>query len=130
MNQDLNKIKKITFISLITLFVIGIISFFVASLQIFLAIIVGEILTFIFFIGTLLLYSKVYNSNSPSPNKIRYILYMYIAKIALAGLVFFLIARFGYINLVGFTFSFLILFTVFFNLEILLIYKKILFNKS
>ncbi|MCL4377959.1 MAG: hypothetical protein M1409_06215 [Actinobacteria bacterium] len=128
MNQDLNKIKKIAFISLIFLFVIGIISFFITSLQIFLAIIIGEILTFIFFVGTLFLYSRVYNNGSP--NKIRYILYTYAAKILLAGLVFFLIARFDYINLIGFTFSFLILFTVFFNLEIFLIYKKVLFNKN
>jgi hypothetical protein len=53
-----------------------------------------------------------------------------MAKLAAAGLVFFLIARFDYVNMIGFIFSFLILFTVFLNLEIFLIYKKILFSKN
>jgi len=128
MEQDLNKIKKISLISLIILFIIGIISFFLSSFQIFLAILISEIITFIFFIGTLFLYLKVYRSSAP--NKLKYILYIFIAKLAIAGLVFFLIARFDYVNMIGFIFSFLILFTVFLNLEIFLIYKKILFSKN
>ncbi len=128
MDQDLNKIKKISLISLLVLFIIGIVSFFLSSFQIFLAILISEIITFIFFIGTLFLYLKAYRSSAP--NKLKYILYIFIAKLAVAGLVFFLIARFDYVNMIGFIFSFLILFTVFLNLEIFLIYKKILFSKN
>ena len=128
MDQDLNKIKKILLISLLVLFIIGIVSFFLSSFQIFLAILISEIVTFIFFIGTLFLYLKAYRSSAP--NKLKYILYIFIAKLAVAGLVFFLIARFDYVNMIGFIFSFLILFTIFLNLEIFLIYKKILFSKN
>jgi hypothetical protein len=128
MDQDLNKIKKILLISLLVLFIIGIFSFFLSSFQIFLAILISEIITFIFFVGTLFLYLKVYRSSAP--NKLKYILYIYMAKLAVAGLVLFLIARFDYVNMIGFIFSFLILFTVFLNLEIFLIYKKILFSKN
>jgi hypothetical protein len=128
MDQDLNKIKKISLISLLVLSIIGIVSFFLSSFQIFLAILISELLTFIFFIGTLFLYLKVYRSSAP--NKLKYILYIFMAKLAAAGLVFFLIARFDYVNMIGFIFSFLILFTVFLNLEIFLIYKKILFSKN
>jgi hypothetical protein len=128
MDQDLNKIKKISLISLLVLFIIGIFSFFLSSFQIFLAILISEIITFIFFVGTLFLYLKVYRSSAP--NKLKYILYIYMAKLAVAGLVLFLIARFDYVNMIGFIFSFLILFTVFLNLEIFLIYKKILFSKN
>jgi hypothetical protein len=128
MDQDLNTIKKILLISLLVLFIIGIVSFFLSSLQIFLAILISELITFIFFAGTLFSYLKVYRSSAP--NKLKYILYIYIAKLAVAGLAFFLIARFGYVNMIGFIFSFLILFTIFLNLEIFLIYKKILFSKN
>ncbi len=128
MDQDLNKIKKISLISLLVLSIIGIVSFFLSSFQIFLAILISELITYIFFIGTLFLYLKVYRSSAP--NKLKYILYIFMAKLAVAGLVFFLIARFDYVNMIGFIFSFLILFTVFLNLEIFLIYKKILFSKN
>jgi hypothetical protein len=128
MDEDLNKIKKISLTSLLVLFIIGIVSFFLSSFQIFLAILISEIVTFIFFIGTLFLYLKAYRSSAP--NKLKYILYIFIAKLAVAGLVFFLIARFDYVNMIGFIFSFLILFTIFLNLEIFLIYKKILFSKN
>jgi hypothetical protein len=128
MDQDLNKIKKISLISLFVLFIIGVIGYLTSPFQVFLAILIGEVLTFVFFIGTLFLYLKVRKNSSP--NKMKYVLYVYIAKIIVAGLVFYLIARFDYVSMIGFIFSFLILFTIFFNLEIFLIYKKILFSKS
>lgn len=128
MDQDLNKIKKILLISLLVLFIIGIVSFFLSSFQIFLAILISELITFIFFTGTLFLYLKVYRSSAP--NKLKYIFYIFIAKLAVAGLAFFLIAKFDYVNMIGFVFSFLILFTLFLNLEVFLIYKKILFSKN
>jgi hypothetical protein len=47
-----------------------------------------------------------------------------------SGLVFFLIYKFGYINMFWLLISFLIFFTIFFNLEIFLIYKKVLFYRN
>src|SRR3989304_3021703 len=97
MELDLARIKKISIISLAALLISG-------------------MLSFIFFIGTLFFYFRAY-LNKP-PNILKYILPIFAAKIAFSGLAFFLIYRFDYINMLGFLFSFLIFFTIFFNLEI------------
>ena len=128
MELDLARIKKISIISLAALFVIELISFFITSRQIFLSILISGMLTFIFFIGTLFFYFRAYRNKSP--NILKYILPIFAAKIAFSGLTFFLIYRFDYINMLGFLFSFLIFFTIFFNLEIFLIYKKVLFYRN
>ena len=128
MELDLTRIKKISIISLAALFVIEIISFFITSKQIFFSILISGMLTFIFFIGTLFFYFRAYRNKSP--NILKYILPIFAAKIAFSGLTFFLIYRFDYINMLGFLFSFLIFFTIFFNLEIFLIYKKVLFYRN
>ena len=128
MELDLARIKKISLISMAALFLIELVCFFITTRQIFLSILVSGVLTLIFFIGTLFFYFKAYRNKSP--NILKYILPIFIAKIGFAGLVFFLIYRFDYINMLGFLFSFLIFFTIFFNLEIFLIYKKVLFYRN
>lgn len=128
MELDLARIKKISIISVLALFVIGLICFFITSRQIFLSILVSGVLTLIFFLGTLFFYFRAYRNKSP--NILKYILPIFIAKIIVTGLAFFLIYRFNYINMLGFLFSFLIFFTIFFNLEIFLIYKKVLFYRN
>lgn len=128
MELDLIRIKKISIISLAALFVIELVCFFITSQQIFLSILISGVLTFIFFIGTLFFYFRAYRNKSP--NILKYILPIFAAKIAFSGLAFFLIYRFDYINMLGFLFSFLIFFTIFFNLEIFLIYKKVLFYRN
>lgn len=128
MELDLARIKKISLISIAALFVIELVCFFITSKQIFLAILVSGALTFIFFIGTLFFYFKAYRNKSP--NILKYILPIFIAKIGFAGLAFFLIYWFAYIDKLWFSISFLIFFTVFFNLEIFLIYKKVLFYRN
>jgi hypothetical protein len=128
MELDLARIKKISIISIVALFVIELVCFFITSRQIFLSILVSGVLTFIFFIGTLFFYFRAYRNKSP--NILKYILPIFVAKIVFSGLAFFFIYRFDYINMLGFLFSFLIFFTIFFNLEIFLIYKKVLFYKN
>ncbi len=128
MELDLARIKKISIISVAALFVIGLICFFITSRQIFLSILVSGVLTLIFFLGTLFFYFRAYRNKSPKI--LKYILPIFITKIIVSGLAFFLIYRFNYINMLGFLFSFLIFFTIFFNLEIFLIYKKVLFYKN
>jgi len=128
MELDLARIKKISIISMAALFVIELVCFFITSKQIFLSILVSGVLTFIFFIGTLFFYFRAYRNKSP--NILKYILPIFAAKIVFSGLAFFLINRFAYINMLGFLFSFLIFFTIFFNLEIFLIYKKVLFYRN
>jgi len=128
MELDLARIKKISIISMAALFVIELVCFFITSRQIFLSILVSGVLTFIFFIGTLFFYFRAYRNKSP--NILKYILPIFVAKIVFSGLAFLFIYRFDYINMLGFLFSFLIFFTIFFNLEIFLIYKKVLFYKN
>jgi len=128
MEQDLIRIKKISLISIVALFVIELICFLITSRQIFLSILISGALTFIFFIGTLLFYFRAYRNRSP--NILKYILPIFVAKIVFSGLAFFLIYRFDYINMLGFLFSFLIFFTIFLNMEIFLIYKRVLFYRN
>jgi len=52
------------------------------------------------------------------------------AKIAFSAVAFYLVYRFNYIDYMYFLFSFLIFFTIFFNLEIFLIYKRVLYYKK
>ena len=128
MELDLARIKKISIISMAALFVIEIVCFFITSRQIFLSVLVSGALTFIFFIGTLFFYFKAYRNKSP--NTLKYMLPIFVAKIVVAGLAFFLIYRFDYMNMFWLLISFLIFFTIFFNLEIFLIYKKVLFYRN
>jgi len=128
MELDLTRIKKISIISVAALFVIELVCFFITSRQIFLSILVSGVLTFIFFIGTLFFYFRAYRNKSP--NILKYILPIFVAKIVFSGLVFFLIYKFDYINMFWLLISFLIFFTIFFNLEIFLIYKKVLFYRN
>ena len=128
MELDLARVKKISIISLAALFVIEIVCFFITARQIFLSILVSGVLTFIFFIGTLFFYFRAYRNKSP--NILKYILPIFVAKIVFSGLVFFLIYKFDYINMFWLLISFLIFFTIFFNLEIFLIYKKVLFYRN
>jgi hypothetical protein len=118
MELDLARIKKISIVSIAVLFIIELVCFFLTSRQIFLAILVSGVLTFIFFAGTLFFYFRAYRNKSP--NILKYLLPIFVAKIVFSGLAFFLIYRFDYINMLGFLFSFLIFFTIFFNLEIFL----------
>jgi hypothetical protein len=126
MNQDLAKLRNISLVSFFLLVIIGIVSYFFVSSEFSLAVILSELVTFIFFITTLFFYYKVVRSGSPG--KLKYILIVFLGKLILAGLVFYLILRFSTINLLTFIFSFLVFFTIFFNLEIFLIYKKVLFK--
>jgi len=128
MELDLARIKKISIISMAALFVIEIVCFFITSKQIFLSILVSGVLTFIFFAGTLFFYFRAYMNKSP--NILKYMLPIFIAKIVFSGLAFFLVDRFDYINMFWLLISFLIFFTIFFNLEIFLIYKKVLFSRN
>ena len=108
MELDLARIKKISMVSVAALFVIELGCFFITSTQIFLSILISGVMTFIFFVGTLFFYFKAYRSKSA--NILKYILPIFVAKIVFSGLVFFLIYRFDYINMLGFLFSFLIFF--------------------
>lgn len=128
MELDLARIKKISLISIAALFVIELICFFITSRQMFFSILTSGLLTYIFFIGTLFFYFKAYRSKTPG--LLKYTLPIFIGKLALSALAFFLVYRFNYVDMMGFIFSFLIFFTIFLNLEVFLIYKKVLFYRN
>ena len=127
-DDGLSKIIKICIFSVIALSVIGVVCYFTFSANNFFAIIISGVASFIAFIATLFSYYMIYRSKSPK--KIKYVFYVYIGKIVFLGLVFYLMMRLDFINLVAFVLSFLIFFIVFFNIEIFLIYKKILFKDN
>ena len=127
------KIRKIAFISLAVLAAVEIICFLMYIIlsdnnRIFFGILASGLLTYIFFVGTLIFYHKA--AGSESQNKLKYILGILFAKIIISAAAFYLVYRFDYINMWAYAISFLIFFTIFFNLEIFLIYKKFLFYKS
>ena len=126
MNQDLIRINKLSLYSTLVLVAIGTASYFVFTRGIFLAIIISEAVALIVFIITLIIYYML--SRSKSKNKMKYFIYLFIGKIILLAAILFLISRFDSINLAAFAVSFVILFTLFLNIEIFFIYKKILFK--
>ncbi len=126
LNEDLSKIIKISIFSIIALLAIGVVSYFTFSASLTLAIVISGATAFIAFIATLFFYYMIYRGSSPS--KIKYVLYVYIGKILFFVLVFYLMTNLKSINLMYFIISFLVFFIIFFNIEILLIYKKILFR--
>ena len=126
MNQDLVRINKLSLYSTLVLAAIGTASYFVFARDIFLAIIISEAAALIVFIITLMIYYVL--SRSKSKNNIKYFVYLFMGKIIFLAAILFLISRFDFINLVVFAVSFVILFTVFLNIEIFFIYKKMLFK--
>jgi len=128
MNQDTAKIRRIGFISLGVLAITFIACFFIFERFEFFAILASGLLTFIFFIATLLFYLKA--AKSKTQNKLKYILAILFLKIAAFALMFYFVYRFNFVNMMIYLFSFLIFFTIFFNLEIFLIYKRLLFHTN
>ena len=126
MNQDLIRIRNLSLYSILFLAIIGAISYFIFARDIFLAIIISEVVALIVFVVTLIIYYII--NKSKSKNKIKYFICIYIGKIIFLAAVLFLISRFDSINLAAFALSFVILFTLFLNIEIFFIYKKILFK--
>ncbi len=126
MNQDLVRINKLSLYSTLVLAAIGTASCFVFARDIFLAIIISEAAALIVFIITLMIYYVL--NRSKSKNKMKYFIYLFIGKIIFLAAILFLVSRFDFINLAVFAVSFVILFTVFLNIEIFFIYKKMLFK--
>jgi len=128
MDQNLNRIRNISLITFVVLLVIEFACYFLFSMKDFFGILSSGLLTFLFFIVTLLFYLRAAKSQLQS--KLKYLLAILLAKIIVSAIAFYLVYRFNYINMLAFLFSFLIFFTLFFNLEIVLIYRRFLFYKK
>lgn len=128
MEQNLNRIRNISLITFAVLFVIELSCYFIFSVKDFYGILASGFLTFLFFIATLLFYLRAVKSQPQG--KLKYLLAVFISKLIISAVAFYLVYRFDYINMLAFLFSFLIFFTLFFNLEIILIYRRFLFFKN
>ncbi len=129
MSQDLIKIRNVAIISSAVLTVTEILCFFFFNRTDFYGILLSGMLTFIFFLATLIFYMLAARS-SQIQSKLKYLLVILIIKLVVSAVVFYLVYRSEYIGVLAFSFSFLVFFTVFFNLEIFMIYKKILFYRN
>ena len=130
MNQDISRIRNIAIISLIAIVGLEAACFFVlrGNFQGFLGILISGLLTLFFFMATLLVYLKA--AKAQPQNKLKYLMMILFVKIAVSAVVFYIIGQFTNVNIMYLLISFLIFFTIFLNLEIFLIYKRMLFYKN
>jgi len=130
MNQDIIRIRKIAIISFIAIIVIEAACFFILrdKSRDFLGILISGLLTFLFFMATLLVYLKA--AKAQLQNKLKYLLIIFFAKMVMTAVVFYIVLQFTLADIWYLLVSFLIFFTIFFNLEIFLIYKRMLFYKN
>ncbi len=130
MNRDITRIRKIAIITFAATAAIEAACFFIlrGRLWDFLGILISGLLTLIFFMATLAVYLKA--AKAQPQNKLKYLMLILFAKMAVSAVVFYIIGRFSDVNVIYLLVSFLIFFTLFLNLEIFLIYKRLLFYKN
>jgi hypothetical protein len=100
--------------------------FGVKNINNFLSIIIAAALVFILFFASIAIYKAI--SEKEASTAAKFIFLSFIGKLVLIAGIFFLFSRTGFINLIYFFISFVIFFTILLNVEIYLIYKKILFK--
>jgi peptidoglycan biosynthesis protein MviN/MurJ (putative lipid II flippase) len=129
MNQDITRIRKIAVISFAVTVALEVAGFFVLrdNIRGFLGILISGLLTLLFFMATLAVYLKA--ANAQTQNKLKYLMVIFFAKMAVSAAVFYAVFRFHFADMRYLLISFLIFFTLFLNLEIFLIYKRMLFYK-
>lgn len=130
MNQDITRIRKIAIFSFAVTVALEAACFFVLkdNLQGFLGILISGLLTLLFFMATLAVYLKA--ANAQPQNKLKYLMIIFFAKMAVSAAVFYVVFHFHFADMRYLLISFLIFFTLFLNLEIFLIYKRMLFYKK
>ena len=136
MNRDITRIRKIAIIAFAATSAFEVACFFVLR-QIgpqqyfpgyFLGILISGLLTLLLFMATLVVYLKA--SNAPLQNKLKYLMIVFFAKLAVSAAVFYVVLHFHFADMRYLLISFLLFFTLFLNLEIFLIYKRMLFYKK
>ena len=128
MNQDILTIRNVALISLAALVVIQIICYFIFDMKGFLSILSSGVLTYLLFVGTLLVYTRIVKIQSRTT--LSYLLIILLGKLIISAAAFYLVYRFNYLDMLYFLISYLIFFTVFFNIEIFLLYRKVLFYRN
>ncbi|MBM3706672.1 MAG: hypothetical protein FJW66_09135 [Actinobacteria bacterium] len=129
--KDNIRIRNIAIISVAAIAAIEVICFILYrtktfDIRTFYGLLTSGLLTFIFFIATLIVYMRAAHASVQS--RLKYLMAVLFAKIVVSAVAFYLV--YNYVNIMVFLFSFLIFFTIFFNLEIFLIYRRVLYYKQ
>jgi len=93
----------------------------------FISIIIAAAIAIALFYISIFIY-KILFTKDPS-TAIKIIIFSFLAKIIAIALIFFLFIKFSHINLIYFFVSFIVFFTILLNIEIYMIYRKVLFKK-
>ena len=130
MKKELNIVSKTGIYLLAGMAVITTAAYLISGLKNlnnFISIVIAEALAFILFFASIVIYKNLAEKEASTAAK--FIFLSFIGKLVLIAGVFFLFIKTGYVNLIYFFVSFVIFFTMLLNVEIYLLYKKILFKK-
>jgi hypothetical protein len=125
-----NIISKIGTFMAVALAVVAIAAYFIFGLKSMInyySVIIAAALVFILSFATMLIYKIISEKDSSTASK--YIFITFAGKLVIIALVFFLFVKTFHMNLIYFFISFVVFFTILLNIEIFLLYKKILFKK-
>jgi hypothetical protein len=126
----LNKILISVFGSFLFIILISFLVFGKNNFNNFISIISGSAIAVALFFISIFVYKILLNKNSSNTAKI--VIFSYLAKVVFIALIFLLIVKFSNFNRVNFFYffiSFLIVYSVLLNIEIYMIYKKVLFKR-
>jgi len=126
----LNKILISVFGSFLFIILISFLVFGKNNFNNFISIISGSAIAVALFFISIFVYKILLNKNSSNTAKI--VIFSYLAKVIFIALIFLLIVKFSNFNRVNFFYffiSFLIVYSVLLNIEIYMIYKKVLFKR-
>ena len=123
-NQKRTSIRNISIYILMGLALLDVFLYFLFSSGISFAIMISSFLAFMVFVFTFIFYGWI--SRRGSMNAARFILLSFVIIVIVA--VFYLILWLDFVNTLAFAISFVVFFTIFLNLEIFLMYKKLLFK--
>lgn len=119
--------SKVNIISGVLLVLAAIIVFFMFYRELFLSVLLSEILVYGLFVATIYIYRYIYKKQDRKALQLT--TFVFYGKLVFLGIMFFIITMFVPVNISAFFISFAILFTIFLGLEIIIIYKGMIFRK-
>ena len=125
-DRNFIRIRNIFLIILAILAAVYVAIYFTLPNDISMAIITGSLLAFILFAATLVYYRWI--ASRKMVKAARSVMISFIVKIVFFGAMFYLLIRLDIVNAMAFAISFVVFFTIFLNIEIFMIYKRILFK--
>lgn len=129
MRKNLNIISKTAIFLFIGFVIVAAVSYVIFgrnNISNFISIILSAATAIVLFFISIIIYKML--SGKEFPVAAKFIFLNFFGKLIVMAAIFFLITRIRYISLIYFFVSFAIFFTILLNVEIFLIYKKILFK--